>query len=116
MSREAYRRLLGLFLLALFLVGGPGVPGLDAVLYHRAGQSARQNRNRHVEAAGSNCHAERCLISLAAVSHGNAPLPGAAVVLARPADRRMPLPVASPGLARDFPPLHLPRSPPRSLS
>jgi hypothetical protein len=114
MTAPWLRRLQGTSLLVLFLFGGPGIPGADALFFHWGSPTWREAPAHHVEAGDASCHPERCLIGLAAVSHrllsGGAPV----VSVGHETDRA-PVQVASLVPAPAPPRLSLPRSPPLSL-
>lgn len=103
-------RLSSLLCLLLFITGGPGVPGLDAILFHL--HQSDTPRGTHVETAGANCHAERCLVGVALYGPRIMPRNPMGLRVASPATVvRLQVPVV-PAAASRFLPSPLPRSPP----
>lgn len=76
-------RLSALLMLLLFVGGGPGVAGVDTILFHL--NHAKDIPRDHVEGTGAGCHAETCLVTFAvgegrflpAPAHGPVLRPGA---------------------------------------
>lgn len=60
MRLHRFRRSASLLLLAILLVGGPGLPWLDALLYHSSDTVDRRGVT-HVESTNALCHAEHCV-------------------------------------------------------
>ncbi len=69
MTTALMRRILSLGLLLTFFGGGLGMPLADAALDHRAAN--HEGGRIHVESSGNPlCHAERCVLGLAAANTG----------------------------------------------
>lgn len=69
MTTARLRRIVSLGLLLIFFGGGLGLPLADAALDHRA--AYHEGGRIHVESSGNPlCHAERCVLGLAAANTG----------------------------------------------
>ncbi len=97
-------------LLAAFVAGGGGIPGLDALLYHRA-ERASDPLGPHFEAAGASCHQDTCLAAFSSVRLADlprqAPAPAVSALIAMAVQRP-----DTPVISSASPPQRLPRSPP----
>ncbi|HSR15358.1 MAG TPA: hypothetical protein VLL51_06375 [Gemmatimonadales bacterium] len=98
------------FLLAAFLAGGAGIPGLDALLYHQTEQAGAP-LGPHFEDAGAVCHQDTCLAAFSSARLADLPRqvtgPTVPVLLALAVQRS-----DSPSISSARPPQLLPRSPP----
>lgn len=103
-------RFSALLMLLLFVGGGPGISGLDTVLFHL--NHSRDIPRDHVEDAGARCHAETCLVTFAVAEGRLLPAPAAGSRLHLAAETTVP--VVDRSAPTVFTPLvtTLPRSPP----
>jgi hypothetical protein len=106
-------RLSRVLLLLAFLAGGGGIPVVDALLYHDA-NPADSPQGIHLEAPGTACHTDSCLVAFSTVSGADQLRLSPVLPHTDTADLcESPGPLAEPALAPLCGP-GLPRSPPLS--